>query len=121
MTKLHRLLAVLTIAGASGMAIGAARGEANLIESTWIAESQDCAIREIKFYDFGHALVTADKLGTDEADWRQDSAMVHVTFTHWDGALDGAIQGDSKFNATYTWRSDETLAATAVPCRFRRE
>jgi hypothetical protein len=121
MTKLHRLQTVLMIAGASGIAIGAVRGEANLIESNWIAQPQDCAIREIKFYDFGHALVTADKLGTDEADWRQDKAMVHVRFNHWNGALDGALEGDREFDATYTWRSDETLAATAVPCRFRRE
>ena len=121
MTKVHRLLTVLMIAGASGIAIGAARGEANLIESNWIAQSQDCAIREIKFYDFGRALVTADELGTDEADWRQDQAMVHVTFNHWNGALDGVLEGDSEFNATYTWRSDETLAVSAMPCRFRRE
>jgi hypothetical protein len=121
MTKLHRLLAVLTIAGVGGIALGTARGGGNLVESTWLAESQDCAIREIKFYDFGHALVTANELGTDEADWSQDSAMVHVTFNHWNGTLDGALDGDSEFNATYTFRSDETLAATAVPCHFRRK
>jgi hypothetical protein len=121
MMKIHPSLRALTFAGACGIAVGAAWAEAKLIETTWVAESQDCAIREIKFYDFGRALVKADKLGTDEADWKQDSAMVHVSFNHWDGNLDGPVEDDMEFNATYTWRSDQTLSATSMPCHFRRK
>jgi len=118
--KRHLLLAALT-AAACCVAPGGAWAELSLVESTWISESQTCAIREIKLYDFGHALVTADGLGTDEADWVANLSIVHVRFEHWNGTLDGTIEGDIEFKATYTWRSEETLSITSLPCAFRRK
>ena len=119
--KVHRFIKTLAVAGACGVTGSAAWAETNLIETTWVAESRDCAIREITFYDFGRALVTADHLGTDDADWHEDRAMVHVVFHSWNGALDGVIEDETEFKATYTWRSDETLAANSVACPFRRK
>lgn len=92
-----------------------------MVESIWISDSADCPIQEIRFYDFGQALVKVDKLGSDEASWSRDSAMVHVTFKHWNGNLDGPVDEDTEFKAIYTWRSEETLVASTMPCPFRRK
>ena len=114
------MLGGLAAAGGFSLFARDTAAEADLIESTWIAQSAKCAIREIKFYDFNHALVKADGIGSDEANWKQDSAMVHVYFQHWNGNLDGPIDDSGVFKATYTWRSDETLAITTMDCPFRR-
>lgn len=119
--RLHPLVSALTFAALSAIAFNPASAETNLVDSIWLSQSKKCAIREIRFYDFGHALVRADGIGTDEADWKQDVAMVHVTFDNWNGNLDGPIDDDGTFKAIYTWRSDETLSATSVVCDFRRK
>jgi hypothetical protein len=119
--RLHPLMSALTFAALGALVLGPASAETNLVETIWLSQSKKCAIREIRFYDFGHALVRADGIGTDEADWKQDVAMVHVTFDNWNGNLDGPIDDDGTFKAIYTWRSDETLSATSVACDFRRK
>ena len=121
MGSMIRVLAMLAAAGAWAMIPGIAPAETDLIESIWISQSPKCAIREIRFYDFEHALVKAEQIGSDEADWKQDVAMVHVTFQHWYGNLDGPIGDDGIFKATYTWRSEETLTTRTMPCSFKRQ
>ncbi len=115
-----RVVGILAAAGACAVIADIASAETDLIESIWISQSPKCAIREIRFYDFEHALVKADQIGSDEADWKQDVAMVHVTFQHWYGNLDGPIGDDGVFKATYTWRSEETLSTMTMPCSFKR-
>ena len=109
---------------AVGLACGLLAGEAlaalDLIETIWVAQSPDCTIREIRFYDFGHAPVKAERIGNDEADWVAIHSVVHIRFQHWNGALDGEIEADGEFKATYTWHSEETLTADSMPCAFRR-
>ncbi len=121
MRTMSRMLAVLSAGGAFALSLGIAAADTDLVESIWIAQSPKCAIREIRFYNFGLALVKADQIGTDDAHWKQDVAMVHVTFQHWNGNLDGPIGDDGAFNAVYTARSEETLSATSVACPFRRK
>ena len=111
----------LAIATACIAALPAVRAETDLIESTWVSESPKCTIREIKFYDFAHALVKADGIGTDEADWKEDLGLLHVTFQHWDGKLEGPIDDEGTFKAIYTWRSEETLEPSSVNCPFHRK
>ena len=109
---------------AAGLACSLLAGKAvaalNLVETIWVAQSPGCTIREIRFYDFGHALVKAEQIGSDEADWVAIRSTIHIRFEHWNGALDGEIGADGEFEATYTWHSEETLAADSMPCAFRR-
>ena len=91
---------------AAGLACSLLAGKAlaalNLVETIWVAQSPGCTIREIRFYDFGHALVKAEQIGSDEADWVAIRSTVHIRFEHWNGALDGEIGADGEFEATYT-------------------
>ena len=60
MRSMIRPLVILAAAGACAMMPCIVSAETDLIESIWISQSPKCAIREIRFYDFEHALVKAD-------------------------------------------------------------
>jgi hypothetical protein len=117
---MRRTLSFMVALVISLAAVGPARARTDLIETTWVAESEKCAIRQVKFFDFDRALVSANAIGSDEASWKQDNDMVHVYFDHWPGKLDGPID-DLEFKAVYTWQSEETLEQTSMPCSFRRK
>jgi len=118
---LRRLLTMLTAAVLAAACGPARAGDVKLIETIWVAQSADCPIREIKLHDFGRAEVVADKIGSDGAAWNFDPPVLHVRFDTWNGNLDGQILGDSDFQATYIWRSDETLTQSSMACPFKRK
>ncbi len=93
--------------------------DVKLVETIWTVQSADCPIREIKFHDFGRAEVFAKGLGSDGATWNLDSPVLHIYFDSWNGNLDGQILGGNDFQATYRWRSDETLAPSSMACPFK--
>jgi len=97
----------------------AAAADVKLVETVWQAQSGDCPIREIKFHDFGRAEVYAKGVGSDGASWNLDPPVLHIYFDSWNGNLDGQIIGGDDFQATYTWRSEETLAPSSMACPFK--
>ena len=60
---------VVAVGLACSLLAGKALAALNLVETIWVAQSPGCTIREIRFYDFGHALVKAEQIG---------SAIVHL-------------------------------------------
>jgi hypothetical protein len=125
--RLLRILqaAVLMLAAFGSASFGPAgsgsawAAEVKLVETVWLAQSSDCPIRQIKFYDFGRAEVYAAKIGSDGATWNLDSPVLHIYFDNWNGNLDGQIIGGNEFQATYFWRSDETLTPSSMACPFK--
>ena len=119
------LAAVLMLAAFGSASFGPAgsgsawAAEVKLVETVWLAQSSDCPIRQIKFYDFGRAEVYAAKIGSDGATWNLDSPVLHIYFDNWNGNLDGQIIGGNEFQATYFWRSDETLTPSSMACPFK--
>ena len=119
------LAAVLMLAAFGSASFGPAgsgsawAAEVKLVETVWLAQSSDCPIRQIKFYDFGRAEVYAAKIGSDGATCNLDSPVLHIYFDNWNGNLDGQIIGGSEFQATYFWRSDETLTPSSMACPFK--
>ena len=114
------MLAAFGSASFGPAGFGSARAaEVKLIETVWLAQSSDCPIRQIKFYDFGRAEVYAAKIGSDGATWNLDSPVLHIYFDNWNGNLDGQIIGGNEFQATYFWRSDETLTPSSMACPFK--
>lgn len=101
------------------MTAAAPAADVKLVETIWMAQSTDCPIREIKFHDFGRAEVYAKGIGSDGASWNLDAPVLHIYFDSWNGNLDGQILGGDEFQATYTWRSDETLAPSSMACPFK--
>ncbi|HYV89652.1 MAG TPA: hypothetical protein VFA91_13825 [Candidatus Polarisedimenticolia bacterium] len=93
--------------------------DVKLIETVWLAQSPDCPIRQIKLHDFGRAEVYAAKIGSDGATWYLDPPVLHIYFDTWNGNLDGQIIGGDDFQATYFWRSDETLTPSSMACPFK--
>ncbi len=119
---LRRLLTMLTAAVLVAVCNPVRAGDdVKLIETIWVAQSADCPIREVNLHDFGRAVVVADKIGSDGAAWNFDPPVLHIYFDTWNGNLDGQILGDNDFQATYFWRSDETLTQSSVACPFKRQ
>jgi hypothetical protein len=113
---LRNLLAALFMLAVFGPARAA---DVKLIETIWLAQSPDCPIRQIKFFDFGRAVVYAKQIGSDGATWNLDPPVLHIYFDTWNGNLDGQIIGGDEFQATYFWRSDETLTPSSMACPFK--
>lgn len=101
------------------LTVAAPAADVKLVETVWLAQSNDCPIRQIKFHDFGQAEVYAKGIGSDSGTWNFDPPVLHVFFDNWNGNLDGQIIGADEFQATYTWRSDDTLAPTSTACPFK--
>ena len=114
-----RSLPALAVVVLHTMTVAASAADVKLVETVWLAQSADCPIREIKFHDFGQAEVYAKGVGSDGATWNLDPPVLHIIFDNWNGNLDGQIIGGDDFQATYTWRSDETLAPSSMACPFK--
>lgn len=101
------------------MAAVASAADVKIVETVWLAQSTECPIRQIKFHDFGQAEVYAKGIGSDSGTWNYDPPVLHIFFDNWNGNLDGQIIGGNEFQATYTWRSDESLAPSSMDCPFK--
>jgi len=112
-------VALVLAAFASASFSPALAADVKLVETIWLAQSPDCPIRQIKFHDFGRAEVVAAKIGSDGATWNLDPPVLHIYFDAWNGNLDGQIIGGDEFQATYFWRSDETLTPSSMACPFK--
>lgn len=114
------LAAVIILAAFGPTGFGPAQAaDVKLVETVWLAQSADCPIRQIKFHDFGRAEVFTAHIGSDGATWNLDPPVLHIYFDTWNGNLDGQILGSDDFQATYFWRSDETLAPSSMACPFK--
>ena len=127
---LRRLLSIPVCTAFMLAALGPARfgsagfgsawaADVKLVETVWLAQSPDCPIRQIKFHDFGRAEVFVAHIGSDGATWHLDPPVLHIYFDTWNGNLDGQVMGSDDFQATYFWRSDETLAPSSMACPFK--
>ena len=110
---------MLAVPALLAMMVAAPAADVKLVETVWLAQSTDCPTREIKVHDFGQAEVYAKGVGSDGATWNLDPPVLHIFFDNWNGNLDGQVIGGDDFQATYTWRSDETLAPSSMACPFK--